>query len=348
MFLLFLVLGLVVLRAVLPVALQSYVNRTLDRAENYNGRVGNVDLSLLSGSYSIENIEIVKANGLVEQPLFSTELLRFSVSWSALMGGTLVGEVDLYRPVINFVDNATEDRRQSGAGEPWLNIADDLFPLQIDHLQIYQGDIVFLNPNASPPVEISLQSIDLLALNISNSRDLDRNLTTLVSATTQTTGSGSLAFDASVNPNSTLPTFDVNLEASNIGLPDFENLLNYYAPFDLEAGELDLALELASQDGDITGYVRPVLKDIEVFSWEGDVEEDGDGFFRSIAELLTGFFAELFENQPTDQFATEIEVSGTLDQPEVDRLSAFLAILKNAFIETLRAEIDNSINLSDE
>jgi len=71
MFLLFLVLGLVVLRAVLPVALQAYVNRTLDRAENYNGRVGNVDLSLLSGSYSIGVSPVSENLGLTSPMTFS-------------------------------------------------------------------------------------------------------------------------------------------------------------------------------------------------------------------------------------------------------------------------------------
>ena len=185
--LLFCALGLLLLRAALPVALQSYVNRTLDRAEDYDGRVGNVDLSLLAGSYSIENIEIVKSNGLVQQPLFSTQQLRFSLLWSALLGGTIVGEVDLTQPVLNFVDSTAEEERQSGAGEPWLNIANDLFPLRIDHLQIRDGRVVFLNSNASPPIDVSLQDINLIALNIANSRDLAKELTTLVSATANTT-----------------------------------------------------------------------------------------------------------------------------------------------------------------
>ncbi|GGG52263.1 hypothetical protein GCM10011403_06820 [Pseudohongiella nitratireducens] len=343
--LLFCALGLLLLRAALPVALQSYVNRTLDRAEDYDGRVGNVDLSLLAGSYSIENIEIVKSNGLVQQPLFSTQQLRFSLLWSALLGGTIVGEVDLTQPVLNFVDSTAEEERQSGAGEPWLNIANDLFPLRIDHLQIRDGRVVFLNSNASPPIDVSLQDINLIALNIANSRDLAKELTTLVSATANTTGSGNLAFDVSLTPNTQLPTFDINLEASDIGLTDFENLLNYYAPFDLEAGELDLALEMASDAGELTGYMRPVLHNIDVFSWKGDVEEDGDGLFRNLAELFTGAITEIFENQASNQFATEVEFSGTLDEPDIDTFAAIAAILRNAFVDALEARIDNSINL---
>ena len=128
-------------------------------------------------------------------------------------------------------------------------------------------------------------------------------------------------------------------------MTDFENLLNYYAPFDLEAGELDLALEMASDDGELTGYMRPVLHNIDVFSWKGDVEEDGDGLFRNLAELFTGAITELFENQPSNQFATEVEFTGTLDEPDIDTLAAITAILRNAFVDALEARIDNSINL---
>jgi len=339
---------LLVARMCLPVALQHYVNRTLDRAEHYSGHVGDIDLALLAGAYEIEDIKIVKSNGEVEQPLFSAPRLRFSLLWSALLNGAVVGEVQLTKPRLNFVDSPRDGQRQSGTGEPWLSIADDLFPLRIDRLEINGGLVSFNNADASPSIRITLDRIDLVALNIANSRGSAETLETRVRATANSTGEGRLSLQASVNPDSPLPTFDLDLEAKNVALADFENLLNHYAPFDLEAGSLDLALELASDNGELSGYIKPVLHDIQVFSWKGDVEQDNDGLLGSLAELFAAGLAELFENQPADQFATEIPVNGTLENPETGTLAAVFGILSNAFVEALQAEIDHSISLKND
>lgn len=86
------------------------MNRTLNQAEHYAGQIGDIDLSLLAGAYEIEHIEIVKSNGAVDEPLFSTPGLRFSLLWSALLNGAVVGEIELLRPRLNFMDRPDAER----------------------------------------------------------------------------------------------------------------------------------------------------------------------------------------------------------------------------------------------
>ncbi len=47
-----------------------------------------------------------------------------------------------------------------------------------------------------------------------------------------------------------------------------------------------------------------------------DIKEDG--FFRAAWEAMAGLFAEAAENQPRDQVATKVLISGNINQPDAD------------------------------
>ncbi|QJR80837.1 DUF748 domain-containing protein [Alteromonas pelagimontana] len=341
------VIVLVAVRVSLPYVAQSYMNNTLAQAEEFTGRVGDVDIMLWRGAFSIEDIIITKRNGEVKEPLFQATEVQFSLLWSALVNGAFVGTVDLYRPEINFVDGDSEKDSQSGESEDWLNIADQLFPLKIDKLNIQQGRIVFHNPTVQPEIHLALHDIKAELKNLVNSRDLSKDLVATFNAKGQTAEAGTLAISASLDPSTKKPTFDVDMRAENIALVNFKNFLDTYAPFDLEAGSLEMAMELASSNGQIKGYAKPILHNVEVFSWKGDVERDNDGFFQTIIEMGSALISEIFENQKQDQIATRIPIEGSLDSPDTPILPALGGILKNAFIEAMRASLEGSVELEN-
>ena len=84
---------------------------------------------------------------------------------------------------------------------------------------------------------------------------------------------------------------------------------------------------------------------MEVFSWKGDIERDGDGFLEGTVELLSAFITEIFENQSEDQVATRIPIEGDLSSPDTDVFSALGAIIKNAFIKAISGDIEESVEL---
>ncbi|WP_018982288.1 AsmA family protein [Salinimonas chungwhensis] len=339
---------IILVRFSLPYAAQWYINRTLSQPGDYAGSVGDVDLMLWRGAYKLEDILIIKTGGSVDRPLFKANKVEFSLLWSALMDGAIVGDVQLTRPEINFIDSQQDDSKdQTGESENWLNLADQLFPLRIDHLRITDGKIGFYNPDAEPPVEVSLHNINGEGKNLVNSRDLSKNLMATFNASAQTAEQGTLALSTSLDPSTQRPTFDLDLQANDVALVNFENLLDAYAPFDLEAGTLELAMEIASDDGYISGYVKPILKNVTIFSWEGDIEQDDDGFFEGMVEMGSAFIAELFENQSEEQIATRIPIEGQLSKPDTPLLPAIGGVLKNAFINAMKGDVEKSIKLED-
>src|SRR4051812_7825958 len=75
---------LAVVRAILPWGVRKYVNRTLDRNDLYEGKIGQVQIHLWRGAYSIHDIKISKRTGDIPVPFFSAKTVDFSIEWKAL------------------------------------------------------------------------------------------------------------------------------------------------------------------------------------------------------------------------------------------------------------------------
>src|SRR5437899_7320474 len=78
-------------RMVLPWIVRDYVNRTLDRNQLYEGRVGEIEIHLWRGAYSIRDVRISKRTGNVPVPLFDGKRVDFSIQWNGLLHGKIVG-----------------------------------------------------------------------------------------------------------------------------------------------------------------------------------------------------------------------------------------------------------------
>ena len=70
---------LVALRLALPTLVQRYVNNKLDELPQYDGRIGDVDIALFRGAYTIEDVDIVKTSGRVRQPFFEAASVDLSM-----------------------------------------------------------------------------------------------------------------------------------------------------------------------------------------------------------------------------------------------------------------------------
>ncbi len=336
---------LVALRIGAAYALQWYVNDKLDESPMYAGHIGDIDIQLLKGAYEIEDVEIVKTEGEVPVPLFAAKEVEFSLLWSALFNGALVGEAEMYEPQINIVDSDDESRKQTGAGGQWLKIFDDLFPFTIDKFEIHNGQVHFRNFDAEPKIDIFLSELEATAENLSNRQALTDSRIAKVQLAGRAMESSDLTLGAAFDPTTEKPTFDVNVKLLQLPVLELDNFIRTYAPFDIEAGSADIVSELAARDGMLQGYVKPIIYDLEVFDWKEDIREDGDNPLRALWEGLVDVVAELLENQPRDQIASNIPLEGDISSPDTNVFVAVAGIFKNAFVEAYQANLENTISL---
>src|SRR5258706_14342587 len=90
-------------------------------------------------------------------------------------------------------------------------------------------------------------------------------------------------------------------------------------------------IETDSKEGEVTGYVKPLFRNLKVFSLTQDIKEDN--ILQFFWQSLVGAATSLFKNQSRDQFGTLIPFTGDASgATSTDILATIGNILRNAFI----------------
>jgi len=347
--LLSILLLLILLRIALPYIVLHFVNKELASLPSYTGHVDDVDIQLWRGAYRLDKLIIEKRNATIREPLLKVKTIDISVLWSALLEGNLVAQTVLEHPEVHLVDDPDVDGDvngdQTGVIIPWINLVGKLVPLRLDWVNAKNAAVHFHNFKADPPVDLYITDLHILVKNLTNSRELSKALEATLELSGNVMSTAPLNIKGRFDPNRDEPRFDVNLTLKTLNLAKIGNVLNAYAPFDIERGELDLVTEIAASQGRVTGYVKPLFKGVDVLSWEGDVVQDNDNLFRLFVEAMGGLVSEVLENQSRDQFATRIPLEGDISQPDIDAWTAIKNIFTNAFIKAFKPTVENRIDL---
>jgi hypothetical protein len=138
-----------------------------------------------------------------------------------------------------------------------------------------------------------------------------------------------------------IPDFNMNMQLTGVNLTSLNGFIKAYGKFDVERGDLDLYSEVKLTNGQLDGYVKPFFENIKVLNWEKDKKEDG--LLHAAKEAVIGLFTEAAENQPRDQVATVVPISGNVNQPDTDNWKTFLNVLRHAFIDAFNKGIESKI-----
>ena len=329
-FILTVVLLLLIARPMMPWAVRWYVNRTLDQSQIYQGRIGDIDLSLWRGAYSIEDVRLVKITGNVPVPLFASSRVEFAVQWDALLEGKVVGRMLMERPELNFVAAEDEAHSQSGAGGPWLEIIQDLFPFRINRAEVNEGSVHFRTYTGDEPVDVYLSHLDATVDNLTNIRDETAPMITTVKATALAMDHAKFEYQMKLDPFSYRPTFYMAVRLLGLDVTKINDLAVKYGSFDFHRGWFDLVVEVDAKEGQLRGYVKPLFRDLKIFSLKKDIKEDNvlEFFWEALLGVATG----VIKNHPRDQFGTLIPFRGDAEGPTTDILATIGNVLRNAFV----------------
>ena len=340
--LLVLLVVLIVIRILLPYIVLKVVNNKLAELEGYTGHVRDIDLALIVGSYKIKDIKLEKTGGKIPVPFFAAEVIDLSVEWKALFKGGLVGEIEVRRPILNFVKGPTEETSQTKIDKEWQDIVNELMPLKLNRFEIVEGEIHYLDYYSSPKVDVFTSNIYILAENLSNVTDSTNLLPSTVTGSAEIYG-GKAKLNMKLDALNKTPTFDMNAEMIGLNLVEVNDFLKAYGKFDVQKGSFGVYTEAAAKDGKIIGYTKPIIKDLDVIEWK-DEKEDPLG--QKLLESVIGLGGWIFKNKSEDQVATEIEFEGELKDPAINVWNIIGETLRNAFIEALYPSLEHTININ--
>jgi hypothetical protein len=339
-----LVLLLVVARLALPYGLKTFVNHQLNKSKDYSGKIGDVTVHLWRGAYQVHDIHIYKNGGNIPVPFYSTRILDLSLEWSELFHGSIVSKIQMEDPSLNFISGPSTNDSQSGKENDWGQTLESLVPFKINRLGITNGQVHFQNLYSKPPVDIYLNDVSVLATNFTNSRGLTQDLPAGISAHGKALGAGGLDFEIHVNPLAEKPAFELTGQLTNVDLVSLNDFLRAYGKFDVARGDFALFASFAAKDGNYDGYCKVFFKDLKVFSWPRDKHKDALEIFW---KAIVGTLATAFKNQPHDQLATKIPITGTLGKTDVHLWPTIATLLRNAFIKSLVPQVDQPVKIEN-
>lgn len=337
------VLLLLLLQLALPYLVRDYLNGKLADMGEYSGQVADVDIALWRGAYRINGLRIVKQAGDVPVPFLDAPSIDLAVSWHALWyDHAVVARVIFDRPQLNFVDGGNKTESQTGAGTDWRAQLDKLLPFTLDEVRVVEGRIQFHNFVSQPPVHLEASQVNASLYNLTNVADDKGERVARFEGKALLLGHAPLEAAASFDPYENFEEFKFRLRATGIELRRVNDFANAYGKFDFNAGHGDIVIEATAKDAQLSGYVKPLLRDVDVFDWRQDVEQENKGFFRSIWEALVGGGETALKNQQKNQFASRVELSGSVHRSDVSAFQAFMSILRNAFIQAFSTRFERS------
>lgn len=337
------ILGIVIaIRIALPYVLLHLINDRLERMPGYTGHVVDIDLALIRGAYRIETFNLDRVDSVAQDTtaFLAAGVIDLSVEWKALFHGSIVGELVIDRPEVYFTKDAVEPADVQEDTVALADLLDDLMPLQINRVEVNEGVLRFIDPGTTPRVDISMTAIELLALNLRNSYDSTEVLPSSVTMSAALYG-GTFALNMRLNPLADDPTLDMDAKLNDVQLPQLNDFMQAYANVDVNKGTFGLYSEIATRDRAFTGYVKPIIKDLDVLG----KEDKKDPFLRKFWEGLVGTVGDVLTNPREDQVATKVELKGSLDGPRANIFYAVIDLLRNAFIQALQPAIDHEVNI---
>lgn len=342
--LLSLALLLLVIHLALPYVVLNYLNGKLADMGDYRGHVEDVDLAWWRGAYRLDDLVIEKKNKQVQAPLFTTDAIDIGISWKALWKDqALVGEIILEQPHLNFVDGEQKESSQTGDGVEWRDRLNGLMPFTLNELRVVDGQISFRNFQADPPVHVYASAINASLFNLTNTAEQNQGRIARFEGNAQFLNQAPMEASAQFDPYTDWEDFQFSLRVTGVDLTKLNDFSNAYGSFDFAGGTGDLVIEVEAKDSQLDGYIKPLLRDVEVFNFEQDVKNEDKGFFRGIWEAVVGGGEEVLQNQRKEQFATRVELNGSTKDTDVSPFQAFVAILRNAFVEAFSARFEHSL-----
>jgi hypothetical protein len=147
-----------------------------------------------------------------------------------------------------------------------------------------------------------------------------------------------------LDPWARYPTFDMDGELTGLELKTLNDFLRAYAKVDAEGGSFSLYTEMAADSGKFKGYVKPILKDVKIFS---PGKKDEGGPLESAWQALVGGVEELLENKQKHQLATQVPLAGKFKNPSAGIWASVGYLLRNGFVRALSPSLTHSVSFGD-
>jgi hypothetical protein len=332
-------------RIYLPYLIRDQINDQIAAIEGYSGQVERVSLEILKGGIVLRNFNLYEeASHDPSIPFVSLRHNEINLDWSSLIRkGIVTLEIYMDSLEVNFVLRDEEKVVEEVDRENLADQLSALIPFHINVLRIENSFISYVDPTTDPKVDIYLADFFLEATNLRNIEKENDTLPATVHVEGITMGKGFMIANARLNAMKEIPDFEFDFKLENFDIDQLNDFTDAYAGFTVNEGQLNIYAEAAAFEGAITGYVKPLIEDMEV----APTEDDDASLLQEAYEAVLDVVARILQNPDTENIGTRVEFEGRIDEPEVAVMDAVWILLRNAFLESISKGIEGVVDIED-
>ena len=206
--------------------------------------------------------------------------------------------------------------------------------LRINRVEVTKSTFALVNRAASPEYRVDLTDADLTVENLSNQRVEGASVAHLKG---RFMGSGPAQASLTLRPRKGGYDMQLSARIEDTDMVRMNNLVHNYGGFEVAAGEMSVYTELQVNNDAVTGYVKPLFREVKVGTPAGEPKPT---LGRRLYQGAVGLAAKLLKNQPRREVATVVTISGRADQPVYNMWGAVGHLLQNAFIKAILPGFD--------
>ena len=310
--------------------LASYLTRkALTTNQAIKGDFATVHVSLFRLAYEVTQLKLTeRAAPPNTPPLFYAEGVRVELSVRDLLHLRPGVRVILEHPKATFVTTA-----KPLAIPPVTEIHEqlvNLFPFRLTRLEVLRGELLVIDGTLANRPQLWIHHIEATVENVASRRRYAQGKAARIAARGTVQRSGQLVLFLTADPLAKQPSFAGDARLTGLQLREVSSFLLPETGMTFSKGTFDAFVAFKSRNGQITGSVKPVLRDVQVQAGHKDVRS------RMKAGLADAGL-DLFSNRIPDRnaVATIIPIKGSLQDPHAQLEPTLLALLRNAFVEGL-------------
>jgi hypothetical protein len=257
-------------------------------------------------------------------------------------GDAVVSAIKLVQPKIRIFHAApppeaagTAQKKKEATAQPSevvdLNeLLHKITPLEVDHIDILDGQVAFVDTSRQERPELWLHDLQLSVENLTNRVRLTEGRPVLLTASATLARSGVVSILITADPFEKGLTFSGRAAIVGLETSELYRFIKPATKLQAPEGTIDIFVEFDCRNGELTGGVKPVLKNVKV-------RPDDKGLFTAIKAWATDVAIKLFSDRVKNRnaVATVIPIKGTLTGPGVELWPAIFGVMRNAFIEGL-------------
>ncbi|HEV8609897.1 MAG TPA: DUF748 domain-containing protein [Thermoanaerobaculia bacterium] len=210
--------------------------------------------------------------------------------------------------------------------------------VRLDQFHVKNSNLGIVNQVKNPPYRIFVSGANLDVTNLSNHFEQGPARATL---TGRFVGSGAVSARASYRPEKAGPDLDLDVKIEGTQMTALNDVWRAYAKLDVVGGVMSVYSQIRIKNGYITGYVKPIFKDLNIYDPKQDAKKP---FFKKLYEGVVEGLGDLLRNKKKDQVATVAQISGPVGNPNSSIWQILGKIIENAFVKAILPGFEQELN----